>query len=123
MKRAVLMAAAVVALAATVATAPAEARGFRRGPGVGIAVAAAVAAGVATEAYGYGPGHGYGYGYGYGPGVLRRLAPALLVIERAVARSGILRATAVKSERLRSRHVAQEPQPGERDHDRSNAKR
>jgi hypothetical protein len=58
MKKTALMIAAVTALAATAATAPAEARGF----GVAAGIAAAVAAGVAADTY-----YNSGYGYYGGP--------------------------------------------------------
>lgn len=70
MKRTALILATVAALGATAVTAPAEARGWRRGgwgPGIGLGIAAGA---LAAGAYGaYGP-YGYGYGpryYGYGP--------------------------------------------------------
>jgi hypothetical protein len=70
MKKTLAVLATVVALGATVVTAPAEARG-RFGFGVGPGLALGLAAGaVAAGAYGaFGPGYygpGYGY-YGYGP--------------------------------------------------------
>jgi hypothetical protein len=58
MKKAALVLAAVTALVATAATAPAQARGF----GVAAGIAAAVAAGVAADAY-----YNSGYGYYGGP--------------------------------------------------------
>jgi hypothetical protein len=58
MKKTALILAAVTALAATAATAPAQARGF----GVAAGIAAAVAAGVAADTY-----YNSGYGYYGGP--------------------------------------------------------
>jgi hypothetical protein len=58
MKKTALVLAAVTALVATAATAPAQARGF----GVATGIAAAVAAGVAADAY-----YNSGYGYYGGP--------------------------------------------------------
>lgn len=65
MKKAALTIATIGTLTALIATAPAEARGFRGNRvAVGAAVAMAVAVGVAANAFAYGPGYGY-YGPGY----------------------------------------------------------
>jgi hypothetical protein len=77
MKRTALILAAVAGLAATSATAPAQARSFHAGNTAAIAAAAAAAV-LTANAYGYGPG----YGYYNGPAPLYYGAPVYFVPQR-----------------------------------------